>query len=172
MTMTLISTVTVGSGGSTSINFTSIPQTFTDLLVVHSIRKDNTSGSFIGLTLNASSANFTYRFLRGDGSATASFSGTVGLAGVNSLSDSTANTFASGSCYLPNYAGATNKSFSVDSVGENNSASALQTIWTGLWSNTAAITSLSLVTTAGNMVQNSTASLYGITKGSGGATVS
>ena len=38
VTHNLISTITVGSGGAASIDFTSIPQTYTDLLVKISLR--------------------------------------------------------------------------------------------------------------------------------------
>lgn len=173
MSMTLISTVTVGSAGAASITFSSIPQTFTDLLVIHSIRKSDTSGSIIRLDLNGSSSNFTYRSLLGDGSTAASFSGSTGIAGYANFSNYTANTFSSSSTYLPNYTGSTNKSFSVDTVMESNvSSGPNQLILAGLWSNTAAITTLSLTAASGNWVENSTASLYGILKGSGGATVS
>ena len=36
-----IASVTVGSGGASSIDFTSIPSTYTDLVVVHSLRGTN-----------------------------------------------------------------------------------------------------------------------------------
>ena len=39
-TYTLISSVTVGAGGASSIDFTSIPATYTDLLVKFSLRTD------------------------------------------------------------------------------------------------------------------------------------
>ena len=83
----------------------------------------------------------------------------------------TANTFNSTTFYIPNYAGSTNKSFSFDQVNENNTTAANQVLGSVLWSNTAAITSISLTSPGYNFVQYSTASLYGITKGSGGATV-
>ena len=79
----------------------------------------------------------------------------------------TANTFGNSVIYIANYAGSTYKSFSKDSITENNATAADQGVGAGLWSNTAAITSLSLTVTS-NMVAGSTFSLYGITKGSDG----
>ena len=38
-TYTLISSVTVGSGGAANIEFTSIPSTYTDLLLKYYLRK-------------------------------------------------------------------------------------------------------------------------------------
>jgi hypothetical protein len=87
-------------------------------------------------------------------------------------SSQTSNTFLSGALYLPNYAGSTQKSFSVDSVGENNSTTAYQVLTAGLYNQTTAITALSVLTYGSSLVQYSTASLYGILKGSGGASVS
>ena len=71
--------------------------------------------------------------------------------------------------YIPNYTGSTNKSISVDSVTENNATNNLMNIQAGLWSNTAAITSILFTSdTAGGFLAGSTISLYKITKGSDG----
>jgi hypothetical protein len=56
-TYTLINSVTVGSGGAASMEFTSIPSTYTDLVVKISGRSDNT-GSFANyLRFNSDSGN-------------------------------------------------------------------------------------------------------------------
>jgi hypothetical protein len=172
MTMTLISTVTVGAGGAASIDFTSIAGTYTDLQIVFSLR-NSTTNDYISLTLNGSSANFTAKQLLGNGSAVQVGSRTDNLyIATATPSSATANTFGNGAFYIPNYTGSTNKSISLDSAWENNATLAVAGIVAGLWSNTAAITSASLVSPSGSFVQYSTASLYGILKGSGGATVS
>lgn len=161
---TLISTVTVGAGGAASIAFTSIPQTFTDLLLVLSLRANDTGTSWIGgnLTINGVTTNQTERYLYGNGSTASSTSASTIEFFANSGS-STANTFGNASIYIPNYASTTtNKSYSQDLVTENNSATAFQLIHAGLWSSTAAITSLSYALPSNNLVQYSTASLYGI----------
>jgi hypothetical protein len=172
LAMTLISTTTVGAGGAASIDFTSIAASWTDLYMVLSVR---TSGATIGgstlIRFNGSSANLSYRLLQGNGASAATYTATDGETGFTSAASSTSNTFANNSIYIPNYAGSTNKSFSADTVTENNATTAYQGIYAGLWSNTAAITSISLVPASGTFVQYSTASLYGILKGSGGATV-
>lgn len=172
MTMTLVSTTTVGSGGAANITFSSIPQTGTDLLVVLSGRV--TTDGAVGIYFNGSNSSLTNRFLRGSGSAASSNSASViGYIGESSVDGQTANTFGNVSVYIPNYTGSTNKSFSVDAVSENNATSAYQTLVAGLWSSTAAITSLTLLpASSATFKQYSTASLYTITKGSGGATVS
>lgn len=171
---TLIQTVTVGAGGAASIDFTSIPGTYTDLCLVISGR--TTFGLVYDkfyYTINGSTANITDRFLYGDGSSAASSSYGAGnnQAGFTVGASATANTFGNAMIYFPNYAGSTYKSFSVDSVGENNATAARMAIDAVLWSSTAAITSIS-ISNNGSWVQYTTASLYGITKDSGGATVS
>jgi len=171
MTMTLISTVTVGSGGAASIDFTSIAGTYTDLQIVLSVRSTGSTNREVYIRPNGLSTNLTARYLEGSGAS--AYSGTIaGFVGTACSSAGTSNTFSNISIYLPNYAGATNKSYSVDSVEENNATTAYQDIVAGLWSSTAAITSISIVLGASSFAQYSTASLYGILKGSGGATVS
>lgn len=165
----LISTVTVGSGGAASIDFTSIPQDATDLLVVVSTRANGT-GDFLNMQLNSSSTGFTDKYLGTNGASV--FSGTNVIVGFINSPGTTANTFTSSQVYIPNYTSSTNKSFSTESVQENNATTNWMFLNAGLWSNTAAITSLKLTLTGtDNFVQYSTASLYSFTKGSGGATV-
>jgi hypothetical protein len=170
MSMTLVETITAGSGGVASMTFSSIPQTGTDLLLVVSHRAAS-GGPILKIRPNGSSTGFTARQLYGDGSSRASY--TVTDENIVSMQpgDATANTFGNTSFYIPNYSGNTNKSISVDSVTENNGTTAYQEIIAILWSNTAAITSIVLTSTV-NLAQHSTASLYIVTKGSGGATTS
>jgi hypothetical protein len=156
-----IASVTVGSGGAANIDFTSIPSTYTDLLVKFSGRTDTTQ-YLVSLSFNGSTSNFTRRSVVGDGSTTASFSGSDGQNIVASMSSDTANTFGNTEIYVPNYAGSTYKSVSIDTVEENNGTTARALLGAILWSNTAAITSFTLTPVSGNFVQYSTATLYGI----------
>ena len=175
MTMTLVSTVTVGAGGAASIEFTGIPATGTDLLIVLSTRAAGSTGNpstSMYVDINGSTANFTARRLEGNGSTVSSLSDASGLLPRTVADGATANTFGNHSVYLTNYAGSTSKSISADGVSENNSSTAYQNINAVLWSNSAAVTSLLFrLSGAANFAQYSTASLYTITKGSGGATV-
>jgi hypothetical protein len=159
------STVTVGSGGAASIDFTSIPSTYTDLVLVLSGRTNRSAnGDDISISFNGSTSNFSSKFLYGNGASAASFSST-GLAGIIGAGSDTANTFGNMQVYIPNYAGSTNKSYSIDSVNENNATTAFASFLAGLWSNTAAITQITFTSNnAANFVQYSTASLYGIKK--------
>jgi hypothetical protein len=172
MSMTLIATITVGSGGAGEMKFSSIPSTFTDLLVVYSIRTGFSSVyQQIPVYFNNDSSNTTGRNLLGTGSGASSDSASFPQYAATAA-NATSNTFSNGQVYVPNYAGSTTKSFSVDVVTENNATNAGQTLFAGLWNSTAAINTLQLWGASQTMQQHSSASLYGITKGSGGATVS
>jgi hypothetical protein len=168
--MKLIESKTLGTAQA-NIEFTSIPSTFTDLVVLVSARSTATAGAggaYCELRPNSSTSGITARGLRGLGSGTpASTSETILLIRINP-SDYTASTFSNCSVYIPNYAGATNKSFSIDAVIENNATEGQQQILAGLWSNTAAISSFLLVPGSGNFAAGSMVSLYGILKGSDG----
>jgi hypothetical protein len=157
----LIATTTVGSGGAASIDFTSIPQTYTDLLLKLSVRSTQANiANTITVRFNGSSSNFTARLIEGSGASASSFTDTQGNIGNAQGTSSTASVFSSLDVYIPNYAGSTNKSYSADGATENNAATAYQTMSAGLWSQTAAITQVGIYIT--NLAQYSSASLYGI----------
>jgi hypothetical protein len=167
-TFELIASYTVGAGGTSSINFTSIPSTYTDLMLVFSGRMDNNPFSIAWtdslLTFNGSSASFTDKLLYGDGSVATSQSATATVVRIPS-SGATALTFGNVQIYIPNYAGSTNKSFSMDYVTENNATQSRTEFHAGLWTNTAAINQITLTAQAsGNFSQYSTAYLYGVNK--------
>lgn len=175
-TMTKIASIEVGAGGAAEIVFDSLPQTYTDLLIVHSTRQSG-GVSFAGVNtqFNSSATGYSSRRLYGTGSSTASDSQSGNNAipsGDANASSSTSNTFSTVTMYVPNYTGSTNKSTSSESLAENNATQAFQFMVAGLWANTAAITRVAISPTNGNFVQYSSASIYGILKGSGGATVS
>jgi len=170
-TFTLIASSTAGAGGTAAFNFTSIPSTFTDLCIITSLRSERTTGGTdnLRLEINSSSGNFSYIYLEGTGSAATSGSDTTNIVGYLTQDGGTvgwtANTFTSTSIYIPNYAGSNNKSISVDTVTENSAVLAYSYLFASLWSQTAAITSLTLKTGSGSdLTQYSTAYLYGIVK--------
>jgi hypothetical protein len=161
-TYVAIATVTVGSGGAANIEFTSIPATYTDLKLVYSGRDNrNDTQNGVNISLNGSTSNFTGIQLQGNGSAAASFN-IARFVSYNNGANSTANAFANAEIYFPNYASSNYKSFSSDAVEENNATTAFTFLSAGLWSNTAAITSITLTPDSANFVQYSTATLYGI----------
>jgi len=167
-TFELIASSTVGSGGAANIEFTSIPSTYTDLCVKYSLRSAYSGGTISGvkLTFNGSTSGYSYKQLYG-------FSSSAGSYGTGSTSElvfnqdsasNTASTFNNAEIYIPNYAGSNNKSVSIDSAVEQNASTGWELdLFAGLWSNSAAITSIKVVDyNATNFVEYSTAYLYGV----------
>jgi hypothetical protein len=172
LTYTAIATVTVGSGGASSIDFNSIPGTYTDLLIKCSLRQSGYTGvtwDWLKFRFNGSSATvYSSRDLEGAGTlgpATNTFTSQNGMVklGLANSTTSSSNTFSSNDIYIPNYAGSYNKSAAGDGAHEDNTGAALCVMGAGLWSNTAAITSITLFPENGTAwVQHSSATLYGI----------
>ena len=173
--MKLIQTVTVGSGGSANIEFTSIPQTYTDLFIQVSGRTNRAfTIDSIKVEFNGSTSGLSQRELYGSGADVGTGTESKFKGGYTTGANATANTFGSSSIYIPNYRNSYGKLGTIDGVSENNATQAFQVIAASLWTGTAAITSVKLLPDMGTLFsQYSSASLYGITAGSsGGVTVS
>ena len=166
-TYDLISSVTVGSGGASSIDFTSIPSTYTDLELKLSFRLSTNSVDMEMKFNNSSAAEYYWGYLR--------FNQAVGIAGGNSSAQTsdaypmfsvastwTSNTFGNASMYIPNYSVSSNKTYIINSVTENNSNDTWGQLHNGGWRNTAAINRITFTNPSGNFAQYSTAYLYGI----------
>ena len=159
----LLETVTVGAAGAASVTFNNIPQSgYTDLQLVLSARYSTSSYPNAYISFNGSTSTFSTVALYGDGATPASTSGVPRAASYNPGSSQTASTFGSTTIYIPNYTSSNNKSYSIDTVSENNGTTAYAGLFAGLWSNTAAITQITITPDTGNFVQYTTASLYGI----------
>lgn len=163
---------TVLTGTQATITFSSIPQTYTDLLIVASARTNNATGygQEIAIRPNASTSTiYSWTYLTGTGttassSRTASGSATFARLGYINTNGSTASTFGSTEIYIPNYTGTTQKAISTTSANENNNATSY--VLTGnatLVNLTSAITSIDLVLTDANSFDTgSRFDLYGI----------
>ena len=171
-TYTLISSVTVGSGGASTIDFNSIPSTYTDLILKLSTRSTAANiATEVRMRFNSDTgANYNWTRAYSDGSSTVSQRGSIIGAPYTSFilgsntsgANTTSNTFGNSEYYIPNYAGSTQKSISNDAVLENNATEAYAYLAAGIWTNTSAINAISLFTNGANFVQYSTAYLYGI----------
>lgn len=160
-----IETVEVGSP-VTSVTFSSIPQGYTDLILKTSIRSTYASSSpGFYLSFNGSTSTFTGKYLQGNSST--AISGSENRYGGQAVgNDATVNTFSNDEIYIPNYTSANYKSYSSDSVSENNASaagSAFTTIIAGLWSTTSAITSITIDLPTNRVINTfSTFTLYGV----------
>jgi len=163
-TYEIISKTTVGSGGAANIEFTSIPATYTDLVLKVSARGTGADNSILINYNSDTGANYSARYIFGDGSAAASTTSSSNLL-TTSINPSTytSNSFSNAELYIPNYASSNNKSSSHDGVQETNATLAYMALTANLWTNSAAITSIKLSLGAGqNFAEHSTAYLYGI----------
>ena len=160
-----IETVEVSSP-VTSITFSSIPQGYTDLIIKTSIRSTYASASpGFYLSFNGSTSTFTGKYIQGNSSTVISGSENR-YGGQAAGGEATVNTFSNDEIYIPNYTSSNYKSYSSDSVSENNASaagSAFTTLIAGLWSTTSAITSITIDLPTNRIINtNSTFTLYGI----------
>jgi len=163
-TFSLIAASTVGSGGVTSIDFSSIPSTYTDLCLRVSLRASvSATQGYLNINFNNVGYAATSRYIQADGSSAISDTNVSGYAGIINGSTATANTFGTADLYIPNYAGSTNISFSVDGGMENNATLSYLNLMALIWSSTAAINRIT-IKPAGTQtfVEYSTAYLYGV----------
>lgn len=165
-TYTLISS-NVLTGTAASVTFSSIPATYTDLVVRASIRTDVGSPNVL-LRINGATSGFSDNAFRSTGSAVNSLTNTAAsnynYGGIANGTSSTTNTFTSLEWYIPSYTASQNKPSSTIGAYENNATTAYITAVANLWSNTAAITQLLITQGSGNLVSGSSFYLYGIKK--------
>jgi hypothetical protein len=165
-----IQTVTVGSGGASSISFNSIPQTFTDLMFEGSIRTDRgTYGideTLVQFNGDSTATNYSHTFIRGQGTggidSNRVTSGYIwGPGGTGSTN--TTNTFGNSQMYVTNYTGNNYKTTITEICSEGNSANnVFMMLDAGVWRNTAAITSVIFNNQGTIFLQYSKISLYGV----------
>jgi len=166
-----ISTVTVGSGGSASVSFTSIPATYTHLQI-RGINRLSTAGTDTLSTImrfnSDTGSNYTSsHVLFGTGaSAQGAASGTsqTSMVMVNTPKNgNTASAFGVLVCDILDYAN-TNKYKTIRCLGgyDGNDTNGIVTFRSSAWMNTGAVTSITLLGSADNFVQYSQFALYGI----------
>lgn len=154
------------NASAASVTFSNIPQTgYTDLKIVGSVLSSSTSpvgNVYMTMALNGVTTDRTFRRLYGGGSSAGSDSGSIAQAGTTNTSLASSSIFASHEIYIPNYLSSNFKSISIDSAAENNSTANELDMIAGLWSQTAAINSITFALSSGSFVQYSTFSLYGL----------
>jgi len=155
-----IATVTVGSGGSSTVEFTSIGSTYSHLQVrVYSM---SSTANWNKLQFNTDTgSNYTYHQLEGNGSSAVANAGTSQTSIQYAYSYSTTNPLGAVIDIL-DYAN-TNKYKTVRTLSGNDSnGSGNVQLMSGLWLSTNAITSIKFINTSGNFNQYSHFALYGI----------
>lgn len=162
-----IATVTVGSGGSSSISFTSIPSTYKHLQIRLLARVDGSvTQNGTKLQFNSDTGtNYTYHTLYGNGSAVA-----YGEANTNqnfmdkaSGASAGASMFGAMVCDILDFRDTTKYKTTRTLGGTDQNGSGAIFLSSGVWRNTNAITSITLSPFDGySYVQYTHAALYGI----------
>lgn len=163
--MESIATVTVGSGGASSITFSDLPSGFQHLQI-RLIGRCTSTGNFVNIEVNSDTgSNYAVHRLSGDGASAAAAAGTSTASTSQaylSSSSSTASVFGAAVIDLLDYASTTkNKTFRSLTGFDNNGSGQIH-IRSGLWMSTNAVTSLKLTMESNNFAQHTTAALYAI----------
>lgn len=158
-----IATQTLASTSTTTVSFTSIPSTYTDLVIV--IIGANQNGSRIRYRFNNDSgSNYSRTSLTGNGSSAASYQGSNNTeADLNVIGGST--TISSPMTIISNiqnYSNTTTNKTLITRFGSNDSAAAATEATVNLWRSTAAINRVDAIAQGGNWIAGTTFSLYGI----------
>lgn len=163
-----IATVTVGSGGASSVTFSSIPSTYQHLQIRYTAKNASsggTSDTYNTVRFNGDSgSNYAMHYLLGDGGgvyATAVTSQTNAWFGLSPYGGSNP-AFGANIIDILDYAN-TNKNKTLKTLGANdrNGAGTI-TLTSGLWSSTSAITSMVITATSFSFAEYSSFALYGI----------
>lgn len=156
-----IATTTVGAGGTSSIDFTSIPNTYTHLQI-RAFYKTGTQYDNLGLTLNSDTGN-NYAQHQIGGYGTVFATATTSTSNPNLLiTTSATSTFAVGIIDILDYAN-TNKYKTMRSLnGADENSSGYIILRSALWQNTNAITSISISKSGQTISQYSSFALYGV----------
>ena len=154
-----IATVTVGSGGASSISFTSIPSTYTHLQI-RSFAQQASSGGYVSVTFD--NATFAYRhYIYGDGTAVSAGADITNAPGIFSAA-ATSSTFSGSVFDILDYTSTVkNKVTRSLGGGDNNGGGAIFFI-SGLFTSSSPITSITLTPISNNFTQYSSFALYGI----------
>ena len=155
---------------TSSVTFSSIPQTFTDLVLYISGKSATSNDSYLKtLYDNNTSAIYSYTRLYGDGSSVVSNrnSGQTSETAPNAINQSnlanSTNTFSNSTFYIPNYTSTTSKPYLLDLAQEaNNATGVVRTVQASLFRNTSAITSLTMSGFFGGLAAGTSLYLYGI----------
>ena len=162
-----------GTGSSGTITFSSIPATYASLQIRGITRNTNAATSSNALRLNFngddSSSNYAFHTLNGDGS-NANAAGTSGFSyiqavGVVPQNSATANLVGAVIIDIHDYASTTkNKTVRIFGGSDRNAADTTYKVnlASGLWVDTSAISSVSIVSASASWGTQTTFALYGI----------
>jgi hypothetical protein len=163
-----IATGVVGSGGAPSVTFNTIPSTYKHLQIRGIARAASGGVNAIAIRLNSDTgANYAWHLLYGTGSGNAQAASTASTATAlmsyqaNPTNDGT-GVFGASITDILDYAN-TNKNTTVRNLsGRDGNGTGEIGLWSALWANTAAVTTVALISSGANFAEGTTFALYGI----------
>jgi len=159
-TYTPLQTVTLTSD-SASVTFSSIDQTYTDLVVVGNTINASSDGALTVQFNGDTGTNYSETFLYGTGSSTAATSRNTSASTI--LIGRTGTSQSSSFFHINNYS---NSTVYKTAIGRGDNPGAITFSSIGLWRSTAAITSIKIANEVpASFTAGSTFSLYGIRSG-------
>jgi len=158
-----LATVTVPSGGASSITFSAIPQTGYSHLELRIMNLGSSSAQDLRCRFNGDTgSNYNVHYMYGNGSSAAAGStgsNTYTFAGLTSISTSAPEVSI---VDILDYTNVNKNKVTRTLAGTDGNGSGYAFLYSGLWLNTAAITQIDLSPNGGSFNQYSQFSLYGI----------
>jgi hypothetical protein len=158
-----IATTTVTSATTSSVTFSSIPATYKHLQVRTLVKGSGTNYVLIRFNSDTGS-NYTSHFMYGDGTGVGAATASTAQTSLYGLRASSGSQVGYGGSILDilDYTN-TNKYKTTNTIcGDEQNGSGFIFILSGLWLNTNAITSITLLSQSGDFDQYSSFALYGI----------
>jgi len=163
-----IATVTVGSGGTTTVSFTSIPSTYKTIQVRYLARSGRSRVANSGMVMRLNGSYGTYSHsLTGDGASASAGAGAPSINGIFLEAPGTSATsgiFGAGIIEIIDYAAGTKNPTVRALTGDDCNGSGRLTLGSQFVNSTTAISSITFETTDGasNIQEFSQFALYGI----------
>jgi hypothetical protein len=161
-TYTLIAKTTVAGTSTTTVTFSSIPSTYTDLIIVEQATASASAYSSIYFNTDNASTNYSRSYLFGSGSVAFSNrdSNTASFLAIDYISSGT-----TANCHIYQINDYANTTTYKTLLARYNLINDGVGLYVGLWRSTAAINAITFVRSSGTYTAGSTYSLYGIEAG-------
>jgi hypothetical protein len=162
-----IATVTVGSGGTSTVTFSSIPSTYQHLQIRGIIRNTAANDYTLRGRFNSDTgSNYARHSLKGNGSTASAFGESsqpyIGFDEIAPLSTGTANAFGALVIDILDYKDSNKNKVTRELAGFDTNGAGRIIFNSGLWQSTSAITQIQFFMAADNFAEYSTFALYGI----------
>ena len=149
---------TLGSAQAT-VTFSTISGSYTDLVVICNFGASSSAEDFIIRFNSDTGSNYSFTNMRGNGTTTASDRGTSSIRIAADLAGVSTTLQAIDIIQVMNYSNTT--TYKTALIRANDAGKSAEAT-VGLWRNTAAITSITLAMTSGNLLSGSSFTVYGI----------